>query len=112
MEDFKMAARQDAIKAFQSDRLLRNGLILILFAVIFFAMAGALAGWALGVFAPDYYRISLHFEKGEADAGQLGIGLGATQGAVAGLIAGCVVVLATAWFKSRVKSIVIDQLEE
>ena len=75
MEDFKTPTRQDAIQAFQSDKLLRNGLILIVFAVLFFAFAGALAGWALGAFAPDYYRIHLHFDKGEADAGQIGIGL-------------------------------------
>ncbi len=112
MEDFKTPTRQDAIQAFQSDKLLRNGLILIVFAVLFFAFAGALAGWALGAFAPDYYRIHLHFEKGEADAGQIGIGLGATQGAIAGLIAGCVVVLTTAWYKSRVKGIVLNQLDD
>ena len=110
MEDFKIPTKQDAIRAFKSDKLMRNGLILIFFAVLFFAVAGALAGWALGAFAPDYYRINLNFEKGEADAGQVGIGLGATQGAMAGLIAGCVVVLATAWFKSRVKGIILDQL--
>lgn len=111
MEEFKTPSRQEVNASFQSDKLMRNGLILIICSTLFFAICGAIAGWAMGMFAPDYYEVTLHFEEGEAKPEQVGAGLGLRQGAIGGLIAGCLVVVSTAWYKSRIKNIVLGKVE-
>lgn len=51
---------------------------------------------------PGYYRaVFFHGTSPQFDPAQTGFGLGLTQGLVAGLAVGCVVVLAVAWYNSR-----------
>lgn len=67
-----------------------------------FACCGALAGYALGAFAPDYYRAVFHIPpQVDIDPKQAGLGLGLTQGSAAGLVVGLTIVIAVAWFNSR-----------
>jgi hypothetical protein len=63
---------------------------------------GAGLRFALGRFAPGYYR-SL-FRNGDRpgfDPEAVGLGLGATQGVVVGLVVGLAIVFMLAWFNSR-----------
>src|SRR5262249_36996738 len=63
---------------------------------------GALIGLLLGVFAPGYYRAVFRYgDSAEFNAVQVGIGLGLSQGLIAGLTIGCVVVLAVTWYRIR-----------
>ena len=69
---------------------------------IAFAAIGGVLGYAIGTFAPDYYRIMFHIPPSiELDPVQAGLGLGLTQGLAAGLVIGLVIVVACAWYRSR-----------
>jgi hypothetical protein len=69
-----------------------------------FALVGGLTGYAMGTFAPDYYRVVFHIPpQVDFNSAHAGLGLGLTQGLVAGLVVGLVIVLTVAWYKSRQK---------
>lgn len=65
-------------------------------AVLFAALGGAI-GFAIGRFAPGYYRVWFPDAIGPDFAPvELGLGLGLTQGFVGGIAVGLVIVLAMA----------------
>jgi hypothetical protein len=75
--------------------------LIIVLSCVAFAGAGLAIGYGLAVFAPSYYRsVFVHGREPGFDPMGVGIGLGLTQGAVCGVIVGCVIVLATAWYKA------------
>lgn len=66
------------------------------------ALFGAALGFTLGRFAPGYYRsIFSYGDRPDFDPEAVGLGLGATQGVVAGLLVGLAIVFMIAWFNSR-----------
>ena len=80
-----------------------RGFIITIASGIAFACFGALAGYALGFLAPDYYRTVFGIHPGvPINLAQTGLGLGVTQGLAAGLIVGLVIVVTVAWYNSRV----------
>ncbi len=80
-----------------------RGLVITISFGIAFAIIGALAGYVLGSVAPDYYRIVFRIPPGASiDPAQAGMGLGVTQGFAVGLAVGLVIVVAVAWFNSRI----------
>ena len=80
-----------------------RGFIITTTSGVFFGGLGALVGYALGRFAPDYYRIAFKIPpEFPYDPAQAGLGLGLTEGAVIGLIVGLVIVVAVAWYNSRI----------
>ena len=79
-----------------------RGFIITMGSGLAFAVIGGLLGYVMGTFAPDYYRIMFHIPPGiELDPKQAGLGLGLTQGFAAGLFIGLVIVVAVAWYRSR-----------
>jgi hypothetical protein len=79
-----------------------RGFAVVIASAVVGALAGVGVGYSLGAVAPAYYRgVFPNGNSPEFDPVQVGIGLGLTQGAVAGLVVGCVVVLAVAWYNSR-----------
>lgn len=80
----------------------KKSLIVITTTGVCFGIAGALLGYALGAFAPAYYRGVF---RGGNDPRfipvQVGLGLGATQGLGCGIAVGTVVVLAAALYGPR-----------
>lgn len=76
--------------------------LIIAASVVTFAAGGGLIGYALAVLAPAYYRgVFTNGRQPWFNPVEVGLGLGVTQGAVCGVIAGAVVVLAVAWYNSR-----------
>lgn len=74
-----------------------RGFAIIIASAVGFGSGGAAIGYALARMAPSYYRGV--FSNGESpgfDPVQVGLGLGVSQGTVAGLLVGSVVVLAVA----------------
>ena len=83
-----------------------RGFAITIASGIAFGCFGALAGYALGSVAPDYYRIVFRIPSDIAiNPAQAGLGLGVTQGCVSGLIIGLVIVVAVAWYNSRVAAL-------
>jgi hypothetical protein len=74
-----------------------RGFAIILASAVGSAVGGGLLGLALALATPSYYRVVFCIEDDPSfNPVQVGLGLGITQGAVAGLVIGCVVVLAVA----------------
>lgn len=70
-----------------------------------FGIFGGLAGYLLGSIAPDYYRVVFGISRTHAiNMAQFGLALGLTQGVIGGLLIGVGVVVAVAWYNSRIGS--------
>ncbi len=79
-----------------------RGFVITIASGLALAVIGGVLGYAMGTFAPDYYRIVFRIPPGiELDPVQAGFGLGLTQGLLAGLFIGLVNVVAVAWYRSR-----------
>jgi hypothetical protein len=66
------------------------------------AILGLAVGACLGVLAPDYYRsVFAGGDRPGFDPLSVGVGLGVSQGAFVGVIAGLVLVVAFYWYKLR-----------
>ncbi len=79
-----------------------KGFSIIILSSLAFALGGTLIGYILAVTIPGYYRAV--YRSGDEpwfDPLQVGVGLGATQGLICGLVVGAAVVLAVAWYNSR-----------
>ncbi|WP_165250899.1 hypothetical protein [Paludisphaera soli] len=76
---------------------IRRSLTIVACCGVAFALTGGALGTALGLGVPSYYRGV--FRRGaefDFNPVRVGLGLGATQGAVVGILVGCVAVLAAA----------------
>jgi hypothetical protein len=79
-----------------------RGFAITIVSGVAFGIFGAVVGYALGTFAPDYYRTVFRIPPGvELDPVQTGLGLGVTQGLTAGLFIGLAIVVTVAWYESR-----------
>jgi hypothetical protein len=79
-----------------------RGFLIVILSGFTFALGGTLIGFTLAVTLPGYYRAV--FSSGREswfNPIELGVGLGATQGLICGLLVGAIVVLAVAWHNSR-----------
>lgn len=83
--------------------LLWRSVLTIVGSMILIGIIGGLLGMLLGIVAPEYYRtVFSNAAQGPAFSPvQLGLGLGATQGAGVGLVVGCVSVIAVSIFRKR-----------
>ena len=81
-----------------------RGFIITISSGLGFGIIGAVLGFTVGKFAPDYYRIVFRMPPEiDLDPAQAGFGLGLTQGVAAGIVIGLVIVVAVAWYNSRIK---------
>jgi hypothetical protein len=94
--------REAAIPSTWGDAMsmIKGFLIIVACGLVFGVCCGA-CGYALGRFVPGYYRSVFFARNREFDPEAVGLGLGVSQGLFAGLLIGCVVVLAVAWYRSR-----------
>jgi hypothetical protein len=80
-----------------------RGFVITVASGLAFAVIGGVLGYVIGAFAPDYYRVVFRIPPGiQLDPAEVGFGLGLTQGLVAGLFIGLVIVVSVAWYRSRV----------
>jgi hypothetical protein len=86
-----------------------RGLVTIIACGVGFALAGGLLGFTLGAYAPAYYR-AVFFGGDEPGFNpvQAGLGLGTSQGAICGVVVGCVAVLAAALSRPPQSKGVVD----
>lgn len=90
-----------------------RGLLITLACGLGFGILGTAVGMLLGSLAPDYYRAVLHIPPGTpVDPTQVGLGLGLTQGVGAGLVVGLVVVVAVAWYQTRLAAVEQSRSDE
>jgi hypothetical protein len=75
-----------------------RALAIVLLLAAITALGGAGVGYVIGCYGPGYYRVTLR-NGGDAhfDPVDVGIGLGGSQGAVVGVLAGVVLVVLYAW---------------
>ena len=70
------------------------------------AAAGTTIGFCLGQYFPGSYRsMFVHGIDPRFNPVEVGIGLGCTQGLIAGVVIGLVIVLAVTWYEIRVAEI-------
>ena len=90
-----------------------RGFLITITSCLGFSGLGALAGYVLAVMAPDYYRTVFDIAPNAVfNPVQVGLGLGLTQGATAGLLVGVVIVITVAWYDSRIGQRTITSQEE
>lgn len=66
---------------------------------LIFAALGCGIGFALGTCTPEYYRqLNRNGQRPEFNPVSMGIGLGASQGAVGGAVIGLALVVIVAWY--------------
>ena len=79
-----------------------RGFAIIIGSAIFFAVAGGAIGYLLAITIPQYYRdVFRAGQNPDFDPVAVGLGLGITQGAIAGLLVGAIVVIAVTWYNVR-----------
>jgi hypothetical protein len=97
----------DAIPMYGRDPLpaaaLKRGILTVIGTAALFGFLGALLGLGMATLLPDYYVAVFDLSPG-ARPERIAIGLGLTQGIVAGIAVGLVIVVATAWAHRRRKS--------
>jgi hypothetical protein len=85
---------------------IRSAVATLLGCTLLLAALGAMAGFALGTLAPDYYRtVFLHGREPGFDPISVGIGQGLTQGAVGGAVAALVIVALLCWREIRLRRV-------
>ncbi len=83
----------------------QRGFLITIISSLGFGVCGALVGYLLAVGAPDYYRTVFHVAPDVIfNPVHVGIGLGLTEGSMAGLLVGVVIVVTVAWYDSRVQN--------
>ncbi len=97
-------------RALPQDRMVAKGLYMIITTTIMFGAFGGLIGWVLSLVTPAYYRNM--FDALDSEVWQIALGLGITQGLVCGVVVGCVVLLSTAWYRSRIKAGFVEQVRQ
>jgi hypothetical protein len=84
----------------------RKALLTIIGCALLFGAIGAAIGYAVGEFAPGYFRtkfrISRHEEEGFDPVG-VGVGLGLCNGTVGGVVVGLIVVALVCWRETRLQ---------
>lgn len=82
--------------------MLARGFLYVVGSAAAFAAAGACLGFAVGRWAPDYYRMVFRLPPSlDLRMEQVGLGLGLVQGLGAGLVVGLALAALSAWSGSR-----------
>ena len=97
-------------RALKQNNLFLRGMYMILSSGFVFAVLGAIAGWAMSLALPDYFRNV--YDSTDSEIWQIAVGLGVTRGFVTGIVLASVVLLATAWYRSRIKQTIMQQYDQ
>lgn len=94
-------------RAIKSNNVFLRGVYMILSSAFIFAVLGAIAGWAFAIALPGYFRNV--YDATDSEIWQVAVGLGITRGFILGVFLSSVVLLATAWYRSRIKQTIVQQ---
>ena len=97
-------------KALGNDRMLFRSFYMIITTAIMFGAMGGLVGWVLAILLPGYFRNV--YDAMDSEIWQVGVGLGISRGLICGVLIGCSVLVATAWYRSRMAKVVMSQLPD
>ena len=97
-------------RALKSNNIFLRGMYMILSSGFVFAVLGAIAGLVFSVALPGYFRNV--YDATDSEIWQVGLGLGITRGFLLGIFLSSVVLLATAWYRSRIKQTILQQYEK
>ena len=87
-----------------------RGFSIVIVSALGFAAAGATIGGLIGRFVPDYYRLVFRLaQNGEPDLTLIGLVLGGTQGLLAGIVVGLVIVVAVTLYRSRAERLASEE---
>jgi hypothetical protein len=93
--------------------MLFKGFVTIVMSSLFFGFMGGLIGMLIGLLIPQYYEtIYPGLSRIGGDPWKMGVALGAVQGLVAGICVGSVVLLSTAWYKSRMTNSITQMVAQ
>lgn len=96
-------------QAFNQDRMAFRCFHMITVTSLMFGVFGGLIGWIMTLVTPAYFRDV--YDTLESDVWQVGLGIGFSRGVICGVLISCSVMLAMAWYRSRVKNTLIQQVE-
>ncbi|MFK7766202.1 MAG: hypothetical protein AB8B55_03085 [Mariniblastus sp.] len=79
-------------------------MVTVFSSTIIGGLLGSLTGWAVGTFAPGYYRFVFGIDDSTPDfhPTEVGIGLGMTQGLGLGACVGVLIVGLFFWYRTRI----------
>ena len=97
-------------KALSNDKIVIRSFYMIVSTSLVFGILGAAIGWILAIFTPAYVRQT--YDVMESEVWQIGVGAGMKWGLICGVIAACSVLLATAWYRSRMAKALTQQVEQ
>ena len=97
-------------RAMKSNNMFLRGIYMIVSSGFVFAVLGAIAGWVFSLVIPGYFRNV--YDATDEEIWQVAVGLGVTRGFILGIILASVVLLATAWYRSRIKQTIMQQLDQ
>lgn len=97
-------------KALSNDKIVIRSFYMIVSTTMLFGLIGALLGLTLSILTPAYIRNA--YDVLESEIWQIGVGAGFTRGLICGLIAACSVLVATAWYRSRMIRALKQQVEQ
>ena len=107
---FQSTVDAEVERTLAGDKMIYRSLYLVVATTIMFGAFGGIVGWLLSLLTPDYYRS--RFDALDSEVWQIAVGSGVTQGLIVGALVGCVVLLATAWYRSRIKTAILQQFQQ
>ena len=96
-------------RAIRSNHMFLRGMYMLVASGCIFAILGAIAGLVIGLTMPGYFRNV--YDATDTEIWQVAIGLGLTRGFLLGIFLSSVVLLSTAWYRSRIKQSILSQYE-
>ncbi|MEM9411571.1 MAG: hypothetical protein AAGA30_10685 [Planctomycetota bacterium] len=93
-----------------NDKMIVRSFSMIISTSVIFGFLGALIGLLLAILTPAYFREI--YEAVDSDIWQITLTLGLTRGLICGVIAASSVLVATSWYRSRIKNALISHYQD
>ena len=105
----KQQIEAEVDKAMKNSNVFLRGMYMIMSSAFIFSVLGGLAGWFLSLTLPGYFRNV--YDAADSEIWQVAVGLGLTRGFLLGIFLSSVVLLATAWYRSRIKNTLMQHYD-
>ena len=105
--NFESEISAEVARVLSNDKIVIRAFYMIVSTTAIFGLLGGIAGWIMAVSVPAYFRDV--YDTPQNEIWQVGVGIGVTSGLLGGLLIGCSVLLATAWYRSRLKNALLEK---